>query len=69
MLPALDPPSPPVAHVWILPERLPLLPHEVVVGPVGQLGHVRDVVVDRPEALHRVHSVNLLQVGLVLGGG
>ena len=32
-----------------------------------ELGQARDVVKHRPEALHRGHRVNLLQVGLVLG--
>ena len=44
-------------------------PHQVVVRAGGQLDHVRYVVVDRPEPLDRGHSVNFLEVSLVLGGG
>ena len=46
---ALKPPGATLANDGVLPERLALLPHEVVVGPLWQLTYLRDVVVYGPK--------------------
>jgi len=66
MLAAFESPGASLLHVGILPQGLPLLPHEVIVGAAGELCDVRDVVVNAPEPLCRVDCVNFLQVGLIL---
>ncbi len=67
LLGTLDPPHSSLGQHRILPERRPLLPHQMVVAPQRQLRHVRDVVVHRPEALRGRHGVDLAQPSLVLG--
>jgi len=62
---AFEPPSSSIAEDWVLPERLPALSHEVVVGPQGELYHVGYVVVHGPKALCSGDCVNFLKVGLV----
>jgi len=69
VFPALEPPGAALLHVRIFPQRLPLLPHEMIVGADGELCDVRDVVVNAPEPLRSVDSINFLQVGLVLSSG
>ena len=44
----LKSPCSPVTYVGVLPQRLSLLPHEMVVGPQWQIHHVRYVVIDGP---------------------
>ena len=43
---ALEPPGAPLADDGVLPEGLTLLTHQVVVGPLGQLRDLWDVIVD-----------------------
>ena len=43
---ALEPPGAALADDGVLPEGLTLLAHQVVVGPLGQLRDLWDVIVD-----------------------